>query len=81
MGNFRLYSSQKFLAIDDPVQTIDDINVWGFIETIRHSFYDSNILLSTHEDDYAALLRYKFSKIGIPAKCIDLSEVRNLFRE
>ena len=73
----KLYSSQQFIAIDDPVQTIDDINVWGFIETIRHAFKDSFILLSTHEDEYAALLRYKFSKIGIPAKCIDMSEIRN----
>lgn len=73
----KLYSSQKFIAIDDPVQTIDDINVWGFIETIRHAFNDSFILLSTHEDEYAALLRYKFSKIGILAKCIDMSEIRN----
>ena len=73
----KLYSSQKFIAIDDPVQTIDDINVWGFIETIRHAFKDSYILLSTHEDEYAALLRYKFGKIGIPAKCIDMSEIRN----
>lgn len=74
----KLYSSQQLIAIDDPVQTIDDINVWGFIETIRHAFKESFILLSTHEDEYAALLRYKFCKIGIPAKCIDMAEIRNL---
>lgn len=73
----KLYSSQAFIAIDDPVQTIDDINVWGFIETIRHAFGDSCILLSTHEDDYAALLRYKLDKCGISARCIDMSEVRS----
>ena len=73
----KLYSSQAFIAIDDPVQTIDDINVWGFIETIRHAFGDSCILLSTHEDDYAALLRYKLEKCGISSKCVDMSEVRN----
>lgn len=74
----KLYSSQQLIAIDDPVQTIDDINVWGFIETIRHAFKESFILLSTHEDEYAALLRYKFGKIGIPAKCIDMAEIRSL---
>lgn len=74
----KLYSSQTFIAIDDPVQTIDDINVWGFVETIRHAFGDSCILLSTHEDDYAALLRYKLEKCGISARCIDMSEVRSL---
>lgn len=73
----KLYSSYSFIAIDDPVQTIDDINVWGFIETIRHAFGDSCILLSTHEDNYAALLRYKLEKCGISATCIDMSKIRN----
>lgn len=34
----KLYDKSKFLAIDDPVQTIDDINFGGLIETIRHEF-------------------------------------------
>ena len=72
----KLYDTGKFLAIDDPVQTIDDINFWGLIETIRHEFHDYNLFLSTHEDNYASLLRYKFANLGIPAKTYDMKNQR-----
>ena len=72
----KLYDTGKFLAIDDPVQTIDDINFWGLIETIRHEFHDYNLFVSTHEDNYASLLRYKFANLGIPAKAYDMKNQR-----
>ncbi len=52
----------KFLAIDDPVQTLDDINIHSFIELVRHEFRDYQIIMSTHEDDIASYLSYKFEK-------------------
>lgn len=70
----RLYSNSKFIAIDDPVQTIDDINLWGLMETLRHDFRDWFILLSTHEKNYGQLLDYKFRKVGINSEYIDMGE-------
>lgn len=70
----KLYANSKFMAIDDPVQTMDDMNLWGFIETLRHEFNDYNVLLSTHENDYASLLRYKTSKMGIYSKFYNMSD-------
>ena len=61
----KLYSNTPFLAIDDPVQTMDDLNLWGFIETMRRDFRDHFLLLSTHEYDYESLLKYKFEKWNI----------------
>ena len=72
----KLYSESKFLAIDDPVQTIDDINVWGFVETIRHEFRDHQLLFSTHELSYGSFLRYKLSNMKINAKYLDLMDLR-----
>ena len=54
----------KFLAIDDPVQTLDDINVHSFIELMRHDFKNYQILLSTHEENVASYMDYKFKKFG-----------------
>ena len=68
----KLYANCSFLAIDDPVQTIDDMNLWGLIETLRHEFRGYNLLLSTHEEDYGGLLRYKSEKLGIPARVMDV---------
>lgn len=72
----KLYAKVKFLAIDDPIQTIDDMNLWGFIETLRHEFKDTTLLMSTHEPDYGGLLRYKLSKMHIQAKYIDMQGIR-----
>lgn len=68
----KLYAKYSFLAIDDPVQTIDDMNLWGLIETLRHEFRGYNLLLSTHEDEYGGLLRYKSEKLGISAQVINV---------
>jgi DNA repair protein SbcC/Rad50 len=54
----------KFLAIDDPVQTLDDINVHSFIELMRHDFKNYQILISTHEENVADYMNYKFTKFG-----------------
>lgn len=72
----KLYADCKFLAIDDPVQTIDDMNFWGFMETLRHEFKDHSILMSTHEEPYGALLRYKANKLGMSARYYDMKDVR-----
>lgn len=72
----KLYSESHFLAIDDPVQTIDDINVWGFVETLRHEFKDYQFLFSTHELSYGSFLRYKLSNMRIAAKYVDMMDLR-----
>ena len=68
----KFYAKYSFLAIDDPVQTIDDMNLWGLIDTLRHEFRGYNLLLSTHEDEYGGLLRYKSEKLGISAQVINV---------
>mgnify|MGYP004454249969 CR=1 FL=1 len=71
----KLYSSIPFIAIDDPIQTMDDINLWGLIETLRHDFSDHFLLLSTHETDYGKLLEYKLKKWGMDTEYIEMSQL------
>ena len=71
----KLYSANNMIAIDDPVQTIDDINLWGLMETLRHDFKKHFILLSTHESNYGQLLDYKFRKIGMQSEYIDMADL------
>lgn len=73
----KLYATEKFIAIDDPVQTIDDINVWGFVETLRHEFKDYQLMFSTHELSYGSFLRYKLSRMGINTEYRDMLKERN----
>jgi exonuclease SbcC len=73
----KLYSKVAFVAIDDPVQTIDDINFYGLIETLRHDFDKSFMLMSTHEMGYQDLLVYKLRKWNINADKINMAQLFN----
>ena len=70
----KLYANHPFIAIDDPVQTIDDLNLWGLMETLRHDFRDNTVLLSTHERDFGLLLTDKFNKVGLNTEYVDMSQ-------
>ncbi|MDE7062070.1 MAG: hypothetical protein K2O73_02365, partial [Lachnospiraceae bacterium] len=52
------------LLIDDPLQTIDDISAISLADLLTQQEI-GQIVLSTHEDAKAALLRYKFKKAGL----------------
>lgn len=77
----KLYSSVPFIAIDDPIQTMDDINLWGLIETLRHDFCNHFMVLSTHETDYGKLLEYKLRKWGVDTEYIELSQLHKIQNE
>ncbi|MCH2451187.1 MAG: AAA family ATPase [Gracilimonas sp.] len=64
----------RFLAIDDPVQTMDDINIHSLIELMRHGFKDYQILMSTHEDDVSRYINYKFKKFNFDVNRINVQE-------
>lgn len=59
------YSSNKLLLIDDPVQSMDDMNTAGFVEVLRNDFKDTQIFLSTHEQNMSTYVRYKFKKFNL----------------
>lgn len=56
--------SQNFNAIliDDPIQSMDDINMISFIELLRNDFKDKQIFISTHEESIEKYILYKFIK-------------------
>ncbi|MFV0217169.1 AAA family ATPase [Empedobacter falsenii] len=66
------YSQNKIILIDDPVQTMDEINIVGFIDLLRNEFNTNQIIVSTHEDMASAFMRYKFKNYGLNQKRINL---------
>ncbi|OTO21445.1 hypothetical protein A5875_002826 [Enterococcus sp. 3H8_DIV0648] len=62
------------LLIDDPVQTMDEINVASFVELLRNDFNHKQIILSTHEEDISKYIRYKFSKYNLVTKRINVKD-------
>lgn len=73
------YISEKiddigFILIDDPVQTMDDINIASFIEVLRNDFPTKQIILSTHETDKENYILYKFLKYNIKGQSFNVKD-------
>lgn len=63
------------LLIDDPVQTIDDVNMVGFVDILRYEFADRQIFVSTHEQKFEWFLRYRYAKAGKIVKVFNMKEI------
>ncbi len=50
------------ILIDDPVQSMDDINMISLMELLRNDFKDKQFFISTHEDSIEKYILYKFIK-------------------
>jgi len=68
------YSQNKIILIDDPVQTMDELYLYGFIDLLRNEFSNNQIIMSTHEDMMSAFMRYKFKNYNLSEKRINLKE-------
>lgn len=63
-----------FILVDDPVQTMDDINIASFIEVLRNDFGNKQIILSTHEVDKENYILYKFLKFNLRGQSFNVKE-------
>ncbi len=63
------------LLIDDPVQTIDDVNMVGLVDLLRYEFEDRQIFISTHEQTFEWFLRYRYSKADKTVKIFNMKEI------
>lgn len=57
-------TSLDIFMIDDPCQSLDELNVASFVEIIKNEFTDTQVILSTHEDRIASYIKYKNDKAG-----------------
>lgn len=53
----------KVLMIDDPCQTMDELNIASLVEILKNEFNDTQVIVSTHEDSIAGYMMYKYYKM------------------
>ncbi|MBF9297713.1 AAA family ATPase [Mammaliicoccus sciuri] len=58
-------NSIDLIMIDDPVQTMDEINIASLTELLRNEFRAKQVIMSTHEEEVSRYIRYKFAKYDI----------------
>lgn len=67
-------SALDFFMIDDPCQSMDDINIASLTEILRNEFKETQILISTHEDSTSSYMCYKYHKSGKRYKELNVQE-------
>ena len=63
-----------FILVDDPVQTMDDINIASLVEVLRNDFPKKQIIISTHEPDKENYILYKFLKYDLRGQSFNVKE-------
>jgi exonuclease SbcC len=72
----RVYHSNllSIILIDDPIQTLDEINTHSLVELLKYNFSNDQVILSTHEERHSKFIRYKYEKFGLSQKNINMRE-------
>ncbi|KFX60409.1 hypothetical protein FDC50_15270 [Clostridium botulinum] len=73
----KIYSRNMIdiLLIDDPIQTIDDVNMVGLVDLLRYEFNDKQIFISTHERKFELYLRYKYQKTNHKCSVFNMKDL------
>lgn len=74
----QVYAQQQslpVLLIDDPIQTIDDVNMVGLVDILRFEFKNTQIFISTHEQKFEWYLKYKYEKAGKKMKAYNMKDI------
>ncbi|EGQ9185111.1 AAA family ATPase [Vibrio parahaemolyticus] len=66
------YAETAFVFIDDPTQCMDEINIASLSDLLRVELRDRQVIMSTHEQDIANYLIYRYSKAGLSHQKINL---------
>lgn len=66
----------KTLLIDDPVQTMDEINMVSLLQLLRYEFPNYQLIMSTHEKNISNYFRYKYSTLCKSVKRLDIKSHR-----
>lgn len=65
----------KTILIDDPVQTMDDLNIVSLTDILRNDFKDYQIILSTHEEKFSDFIQYRYHRYNLPYKKVNVLEL------
>jgi|GEM_PF-4198425 len=60
-----LVAIHSLVLIDDPVQSLDEINIASLTDLLRCELKDRQLIISSDEDDISKYMRYRFERAGL----------------
>jgi exonuclease SbcC len=75
----RKFSTKEFslLLIDDPVQSMDELNVSSFVDLLRNEFSDYQVIVSTHEERISNFFKYKYKMSNLNTESLNVRKELN----
>lgn len=64
----KVYAKSPLVLIDDPAQSLDEINIASLSDLLRCELRNRQLILSSHEDNISSYLRFRFMRAGLSQK-------------
>ncbi|MBN56282.1 AAA family ATPase [Thalassolituus sp. UBA3500] len=68
----KVYAKVPIILIDDPSQSLDEINVASLTDLLRCELKHCQLIVSSHEDDISAYMRYRFNRAGLKTGSLNM---------
>lgn len=68
----KVYAKVPLILIDDPSQSLDEINVASLTDLLRCELKHCQLIVSSHEDDISAYMRYRFERSGLKTSSLNM---------
>lgn len=71
----KVYARVPLILIDDPSQSLDEVNVASLTDLLRCELKHRQLIVSSHEDDISSYMRYRFIKAGLSTRSLNMQRL------
>lgn len=71
----KVYAEVPLILIDDPSQSLDEVNVASLTDLLRCELKHCQLIVSSHEDDISAYMRYRFNRAGLTTSSLNMQRL------
>ncbi|MBR9902397.1 MAG: recombinase RecF, partial [Gammaproteobacteria bacterium] len=71
----KVYSDVPIILIDDPSQSLDEVNIASLTDLLRCELNHCQLIVSSHEEDISAYMRYRFSRAGLITSSLNMQRL------
>ncbi|WP_226488158.1 AAA family ATPase [Pseudomonas sp. B20] len=71
----KVYAEVPLILIDDPSQSLDEVNIASLTDLLRCELKHSQLIVSSHEDDISAYMRYRFNRAGLTTSSLNMQRL------
>lgn len=71
----KVYSNIPLILIDDPAQSLDEVNVASLTDLLRCELKGRQLIVSSHEEGISSYMRYRFTKAGLSTRSLNMQRL------